>query len=182
MDTFDENSASIFLRTALAAAPKAAEISRSYYAGNFTVTTKEDLTPVTQADVECEQAIRQIILDEFPNHGFFGEETGRTRADAEYLWLVDPIDGTVNFSHGLPRWCCSIGVLQGGRPVVGVIYAPVLGKLYAAAWNADKARLHFREALLYRPDLIDAYRWLTNDAIAAGRPIEEHTEPSLPAE
>jgi len=96
--SFDENTASGFLRVALAAASKGAEISRSYYAGNFAVTIKEDLTPVTQADVECEQAIREIILQEFPEHGFYGEETGRTQEDAEYLWLVDPIDGTKGFA------------------------------------------------------------------------------------
>ena len=88
MNTFDETTASAFLRVALAAANRAAEISRSYYAGNFTVTTKDDLTPVTQADVECEQAIREIILQQFPDHGFYGEETGRTQEDADYLWLV----------------------------------------------------------------------------------------------
>jgi histidinol-phosphatase len=85
------------LQIALEAVRAAADISRHYYAGNFTVTTKADLTPVTQADVECEQAIRKIILERFPEHGFFGEETGRTNEDAEYLWLVDPIDG----AHGL---------------------------------------------------------------------------------
>ncbi|MDJ0712052.1 MAG: inositol monophosphatase family protein, partial [Woeseiaceae bacterium] len=84
------------------AAQRAADISRSYYAGNFTVTTKEDMTPVTQADVECEQAIRKIILERFPEHGFYGEETGRTQADAEYLWLVDPIDGTKGFVRQYP--------------------------------------------------------------------------------
>ncbi len=53
------------------------------------------------------------------------------------LWVIDPIDGTVNFSHGLPRWCCSIGVLQGGRPVAGAVYAPALGVLYAATNESD---------------------------------------------
>ena len=131
VDTFDENSASIFLRTALAAARKAAEISRSYYAGNFTVTTKEDLTPVTQADVECEQAIRQIILDEFPNHGFFGEETGRTRADAEYLWLVDPIDGTKGFVRQYPFFSTQIALMHDGEIVLGVSSGTMMDEL---AW------------------------------------------------
>ena len=71
VDHFDENRASPHLRIALEAARKAAGISRSYYAGNFTVTTKADLTPVTQADVECEQAIRDVILAAFPDHGFY---------------------------------------------------------------------------------------------------------------
>ena len=86
METYDNNNASLELRTALQAARAAADISRSYYAGNFTVTTKADMTPVTQADVECEQKIREIILEQFPEHGFYGEETGRTREDADYLY------------------------------------------------------------------------------------------------
>ena len=136
MDTFDENSASTFLRTALAAARKAAEISRSYYAGNFTVTTKEDFTPVTQADVECEQAIRKIILDRFPEHGFFGEETGRTRDDAEYLWLVDPIDGTKGFVRQYPFFSTQIALMHDGEIVLGVSSGTMMDEL---AW-AEKGK------------------------------------------
>ncbi|MCH8136108.1 MAG: inositol-phosphate phosphatase, partial [Proteobacteria bacterium] len=87
MKNFDENQASEYLQVALAAARRAAEISSDFYAGNFSVTTKADLTPVTEADVACEQAISAIILERFPEHGFFGEETGQTNADADYLWL-----------------------------------------------------------------------------------------------
>ena len=102
VDSQITNSASKYLQVALRAAEEAAKISRHYYAGNFTVTTKADLTPVTQADVECEQAIRRIVLEQFPEHGFYGEETGRTREDADYLWLVDPIDGTKGFVRQYP--------------------------------------------------------------------------------
>ena len=90
------------------AAQKAAEISRHYYRGNFTVTTKTDRTPVTQADVECEEAIREIILSAFPDHGFFGEETGKMQADSEHLWLVDPIDGTKGFVRQYPFFSTQI--------------------------------------------------------------------------
>ncbi len=102
METYDDKESSEYLQVALLAAKAAAEISRFYYAGNFTVTTKEDLTPVTQADVECEQKIREIILERFPEHGFYGEETGRTRDHADTLWLVDPIDGTKGFVRQYP--------------------------------------------------------------------------------
>ena len=85
------------LSIALRAAAVAGEISRNYYHGKFSVDIKDDMTPVTQADVECEQAIRDIIQDAFPDHGFFGEETGKTQGSAENLWLVDPIDGTKAF-------------------------------------------------------------------------------------
>ena len=108
------------LETALRAAQKAAEISRHYYRGNFTVSTKADRTPVTQADVECEEAIRDIVLAEFPNHGFFGEETGKTQSDAESLWLVDPIDGTKGFVRQYPFFSTQIALMRGGEIVLGV--------------------------------------------------------------
>ena len=133
---YDDTSASAYLRTALAAARKAAEISRSYYAGNFTVTTKEDLTPVTQADVECEQAIREVILTEFPEHGFYGEETGRTRDDADYLWLVDPIDGTKGFVRQYPFFSTQIALMHGGDIILGVSSGTMMDEL---AW-AEKGQ------------------------------------------
>ncbi len=79
MDRRDKN-LSTTLGVALRAADAAADISRAYYAGNFTVEIKADMTPVTQADVECEEKIREIILNEYPEDGFYGEESGRTKA------------------------------------------------------------------------------------------------------
>jgi histidinol-phosphatase len=144
VNEYDESTASAFLRVALAAARKAADISRSYYAGNFTVTTKEDLTPVTQADVECEQAIREIVLAEFPDHGFYGEETGRTREDAAYLWLVDPIDGTKGFVRQYPFFSTQIALMQEGEIILGVSSGTMMDELSWAekgkgAWLNGKA-------------------------------------------
>lgn len=110
---------SVELETALTAAKAAADISRRYFLGDFELRTKADRTPVTQADVECEQAIRRIILDRFPDHGFFGEETGRSGGD-DSLWLVDPIDGTKAFVRGYPFFSTQIALMRGGRPVLGV--------------------------------------------------------------
>jgi histidinol-phosphatase len=131
VDRFDDSNASERLKTALRAARSAADISRHYYAGNFTVETKADLTPVTQADVECEQAIRQIILDRFPEHGFFGEETGRTRDDADYLWLVDPIDGTKGFVRQYPFFSTQIALMHAGEIVLGVSSGTMMDEI---AW------------------------------------------------
>ena len=136
MSQFDDNTASAYLKVALEAASKAAEISRSYYAGNFTVTTKEDMTPVTQADVECEQAISRIILDAFPGHGFYGEETGRTQEDAEYLWLVDPIDGTKGFVRQYPFFSTQIALMHRGEIILGVSSGTMMDEL---AW-AEKGQ------------------------------------------
>ncbi len=136
MSRFDDINASEFLQVALQAADRAAEISRSYYAGNFTVATKEDLTPVTQADVECERAIREIILERFPEHGFYGEETGQTQADAEYLWLVDPIDGTKGFVRQYPFFSTQIALMHRGEIVAGVSSGTMMDEL---AW-AEKGK------------------------------------------
>jgi histidinol-phosphatase len=125
-----------FLEVALEAANAAAAISRKYYEGNFTVSTKADLTPVTQADVECEEAIRDIILTRFPEHGFFGEETGTSQADADYLWLVDPIDGTKAFVRRYPFFSTQIALLHAGEIIVGVSSGTMLNEL---AW-AEKGR------------------------------------------
>lgn len=134
--TYDPAQASEFLQVALEAAQKAATISREYYAGNFTVTTKSDMTPVTQADVECEQAISEIILRQFPDHGFFGEETGKTQADADYLWLVDPIDGTKGFVRQYPFFSTQIALMHRGEIIVGVSSGTMMNEL---AW-AEKGQ------------------------------------------
>ena len=136
LDTFDVNSASEHLDAALEAARVAADISSSYYAGATEVTIKEDMTPVTRADVECEQAIRDILIERFPGHGFFGEETGQSRADAEYLWLVDPIDGTKGFVRHYPFFSTQIALMHMGELVLGVSNGTMMNEL---AW-AEKGR------------------------------------------
>jgi histidinol-phosphatase len=124
------------LTVALEAAKTAADISRAYYRGNITVRTKADRTPVTQADVECEQAIRRIVLDAFPGHGFYGEETGHTASDSEYLWLVDPIDGTKGFVREYPFFSTQIALMHGGEIVLGVSSGTMFDEL---AW-AEKGQ------------------------------------------
>jgi histidinol-phosphatase len=136
VEEYDDSKSSDELRTALQAAKAAADISRGYYDGNFTVTTKADLTPVTQADVECEQAIREVILGRFPEHGFYGEETGRTQDDAECLWLVDPIDGTKGFVRHYPFFSTQIALMRNGEIVLGVSSGTMMDEL---AW-AEQGR------------------------------------------
>jgi histidinol-phosphatase len=126
-----ESSRSKELETALEAAAAAAEISRHYFRGNYSVRVKADRTPVTQADVECEQAIRRILLSAFPEHGFYGEETGRTREDAAHLWLVDPIDGTKGFIRQYPFFSTQIALMRAGKLVLGVSSGTMFDEL---AW------------------------------------------------
>lgn len=93
---------SVFLRTALDAVRAAEAVINRYYQSNVAVELKADRTPVTVADVQAEQAIHEVISRAFPDHGFYGEETGRSQRDSDYLWLVDPIDGTKSFVRQYP--------------------------------------------------------------------------------
>ena len=131
MTTFDENLSSDHLRVALEAAREAGDISRRYYDGDLDVEIKPDMTPVTQADIECEGAIREIILGRFPEHGFYGEELGRTSDDNEYLWLVDPIDGTKGFVRHYPFFSTQIALMHRGEIVLGVSSGTMMDEL---AW------------------------------------------------
>jgi histidinol-phosphatase len=121
-----------FLATALDAARAAAEVIRHYYQRNLEVVIKADKSPVTQADVETEKVIRKVINERFPTHGFYGEETGQSAIDAEYLWLVDPIDGTKAFVREYPFFSTQIALMHRGRLILGVSSAPVYGEL---AWG-----------------------------------------------
>jgi len=89
------------------------------------------MTPVTQADVECEAAIREIILGRFPDHGIYGEEMGRSGGDADYLWLVDPIDGTKSFVRQYPFFSTQIALMHGSEIVLGVSSGTMMEEL---AW------------------------------------------------
>jgi histidinol-phosphatase len=131
------------LATALEAAHAAAEVVRHYYRSNLAVTIKADKSPVTEADVETEKTIRGIIAARFPDHGFYGEETGSSALDAEYLWLVDPIDGTKAFVREYPMFSTQIALMHRGRLVVGVSSAPEYGEVAygeagVGAWLGDR--------------------------------------------
>lgn len=118
-----------FLTAALEAANAAADVIRRYYQRNPDVMIKADKSPVTQADIETEKVIRAIIGKRFPDHGFFGEETGQSALDAEYLWLVDPIDGTKAFVREYPFFSTQIALMHRGRLIVGVSSAPAYGEI-----------------------------------------------------
>ncbi|HEX4152264.1 MAG TPA: inositol monophosphatase [Steroidobacteraceae bacterium] len=117
------------LQAALDAASHAAEIVRSMYLRNIEVRLKEDRTPVTEADIRCETAIRSVLETRFPGYGFHGEETQSRDMGADSLWLVDPIDGTKAFVRGYPMFSTQIALMREGQLVLGVSSAPVYGEL-----------------------------------------------------
>lgn len=110
-----------------AADAAAAIVKPRYAAQDFSITTKDDLTPVTEADRDAETAIRAVLLDAYPDHAVFGEEAGRT-GHSEFLWLVDPIDGTKSFVRGYPFFSTQIALMVEGEIVVGVSDACAFGE------------------------------------------------------
>ena len=94
---------------------------------------KADRSVVTAADEEIEVLLRERIVGSFPDHRIIGEEQGGAPSDAEYIWALDPIDGTSGFVQGLPIWGISIGLLRRGVPVLGCFYMPLIGEWYEVA-------------------------------------------------
>ncbi|MBA3582480.1 MAG: inositol-phosphate phosphatase [Gammaproteobacteria bacterium] len=123
--------ASLFLSTAIAAARAAQQVINHYYQSNLQVTIKSDQSPVTIADVESEKVIKSIIHAAFPDHGFYGEETGQENMQADYLWLIDPIDGTKSFVRRYPMFSTQIALMHKGELILGVSNAPAFGEM---AW------------------------------------------------
>jgi histidinol-phosphatase len=119
------------LKAALDAARAAHEVIRALYQRNLAVRLKADKSPVTEADVRAEEAIRAVLATRFPDHGFIGEETGQDRVQSESVWLVDPIDGTKSFVRECPFFSTQIALMRAGRLVLGVSSAQTYGEL---AW------------------------------------------------
>jgi len=110
----------------------AAEIQR-FFNKSFTVSNKEGVNNlVTEADHASEKAIIEVIKTAFPGHQILSEEVGELRQDSTYKWIIDPIDGTVNFAHGIPLNCVSIGIEHEGNLVMGAVYNPHMNELFFA--------------------------------------------------
>ena len=105
----------------------AGEIARGLFRTPLKQSTKPDRTPVTEADQAIERAVRALISERCPGHGLLGEEYGAQDRDAEYLWVIDPIDGTRGFLCGKPLFGFLLGLMHRGEPVLGVIDQPITG-------------------------------------------------------
>lgn len=113
-------------------AREAGDVTLRWFGAGVDAEAKEDGTPVTVADREAETLLRTRIGDRFPGHGILGEEFGETGAGADVRWILDPIDGTKSFVHGVPLYGVLIGVELEGEPVVGVAHFPATGETVAA--------------------------------------------------
>ncbi len=122
-----------FKKIAIGAVKKAEERIIYYFHNLPKIEKKVDLTPVTKADKEAEEIIIDIIRKSFPNHGFFGEEFGSDNDKSEFVWIIDPIDGTKNFIHGLDFFGTVLGLKYQGRIIMGISNMPVLNELLFAS-------------------------------------------------
>lgn len=107
-------------------ADTSAEIIKKYFKAGVSVESKSDDSPVTIADKKAEEAMRKLISKNFPDHGIIGEEFGEINKDAEYVWILDPIDGTKSFICGAYSFGTLIGLLKNGEPILGVYNHPIL--------------------------------------------------------
>lgn len=123
------------LGVAIDAAYRGGKRTLAYFNTELAIETKSDRTPVTLADRESEQIIRERVARSFPDHCILGEEQGESAgADARYRWIIDPLDGTKSFIHGVPLYGTLIGLEIDGIASVGVVYLPALDEmLYAAS-------------------------------------------------
>ena len=148
-------------------ADAAGVVQRRYFRTPVAVDTKADASPVTIADREAEAVMRELIAATFPGHGILGEEHGRDRVEAEFVWVLDPIDGTKSFITGRPLFGTLIAVAHAGRPLLGLIDQSILQERWVgitgagACWNGRPirtrscARLEEAVLLSTSPDLFD---------------------------
>jgi len=152
---------------------QAGKITLRYFQTGVRPDLKADDSPVTVADRETEQFLRDAISARFPGHAVLGEEYGETGAGASHRWILDPIDGTRSFVRGMPLYGVMIGLEREGQPVLGVVNIPAMNELVAAAqglgcrWNGRPCRVSqvgkLKESLLLA-SAVSGYDDLTNMA------------------
>jgi myo-inositol-1(or 4)-monophosphatase len=139
-------------------AEEAGEIALHYF-NMVEARIKADRSVVTAADEEIEALLRKRIRAAYPKHAIIGEEQGGVSDDAEYLWALDPVDGTSGFVQGLPIWGISIGLLRGNEPILGCFYMPLLREWYEAGIDGP-ATFNGTPMATATTNLLDSEAWI----------------------
>jgi len=144
------------LNTAVKAARKAGSIitRSSYDLDKLTIRRKQQNDFVSEVDHAAEEAVISVLKEAYPDHGFLGEESGYHDKDAEFLWVIDPLDGTTNFLHGNPQYCVSIALLHKGALNQAVVFDPNRNELFTASKGAG-AFLNDRRIRVSKTDKIE---------------------------
>jgi myo-inositol-1(or 4)-monophosphatase len=144
------------LNTAVKAARKAGSIINraSFDIDKLTIRKKRQNDFVSEVDDAAEEAIISVLRDAYPDHGILAEESGRTDTKSDYVWVIDPLDGTTNFLHGFPQYCVSIGLLHKGKPTQAVVYDTNRNELFTASKGVG-AYLNDRRIRASRADKLE---------------------------
>jgi len=142
-------------------------IRERFAAGDVEFDTKADHSMVTETDRDVEQMLREMIHAIHPDHGIIGEEFGSEGTDAEFVWTLDPIDGTISFVSGVPLFGTLIGLMQNGQPILGVIHQPVLEEIMIG--DGEKTTLNGREVAVRPCNRLEDATLLTTDPGLADR-------------
>ena len=160
------------LQTAIEIALRAGEVQLARLGGDLGVGKKGPIDLVTQVDLEVERLGRALIADRFPSHSVLAEELPNApeteRPSSGYCWIFDPIDGTVNYAHGLPIFCCSLALEIDGRVEIGVVYDPSREELFVAERGAG-ARLNGS------PVVVSSTNAILDALLCTGFPYDVHT-------
>ncbi len=149
-------------------ARESGEFIRPYFgSADLQIESKGDASPVTAADRGAEELLRRRIEERFPNHGIIGEEYGNVREDSEWVWVLDPIDGTKSFISSVPLWGTLIALLHQGQPVLGCIHQPILGQLLVG--DNHSARLNGHPVRCRSTTRVEDATLLTSDQLNLAR-------------
>jgi myo-inositol-1(or 4)-monophosphatase len=157
-----------YTNTAMKAALAAGNILKEKFRGSLKVEKKGQIDLVTDVDRESEDLINNIILSKYPDHNFIAEEGSESETRSDYLWLVDPLDGTTNFAHGFPFFCVSIALLKSRDVISACIYNPNFDECFVAEIN-NGAYLNNREIS------VSTTSKLTDSLLATGFPYDIRT-------
>ncbi|MFA6098422.1 MAG: inositol monophosphatase [Patescibacteria group bacterium] len=147
----------------LSLAEQAGKIISQHFNTKHEIEIKHDESPVTIVDKTVNLLVLNSIKKEFPNHGFIGEEGGSFSEKAEYVWICDPLDGTIPFSAGMTVCCFTLALLRNGQPILGVIYNPFTDRLYFAEKNKgaflNDEQIHVSKVAAISRNLIGICVW-----------------------
>lgn len=158
------------LETAVAAAKAAGRVLKGRLGKASSISFKGGINLVTEMDRKAEQLIINIIKRDFPGHGILSEEGGGELKESAFKWIIDPLDGTTNYTHGFPCYTVSIALEQKGEIVLGVVFNPVLNELFTAL----KGKGAFRNG---KKITVSATKELRKSLLATGFPYDVHQKP-----
>jgi len=145
-----------YLACATEAVLRAGALQRARYGQEIEIQHKGTIDLVTEVDRACETAVLEVLRSHFPEHDIVTEESVLERSGSRFLWFVDPLDGTTNFAHGYPFFCCSVGLAVDGVPVAGAVYDPLKDELFTAERGAGAHLNGRRLRVTHRASLLES--------------------------